>query len=277
SLAKKKAQLRQMFTSDEWEKCKFFKTVKGKAAYASVVASSFWNGVTLCLNVFAPLVKVLRMVDADWKPSMGFIYGELKKAKQEIMDALNNNEKSFPLFWISSQERHLDDDLNDAIVELAETLFGEDYNMQNQITLHEFPMYKGKLEKFSRAVAIKGCEVNDEKYDPALWWSMYGSSTPILKKITMRILSLTTSSSGCERNWSTFEGGEVREDGVEAGLPRETVSDDMGTWTSARLRELYEEEFESEGEVEVDEEFEYESDGVQIIEQYGPDEDGASI
>ncbi|GKF51576.1 uncharacterized protein Tco_0148043, partial [Tanacetum coccineum] len=35
SLAKKKAQLRQMFTSDEWEKCKFSKTVKGKAAYAS--------------------------------------------------------------------------------------------------------------------------------------------------------------------------------------------------------------------------------------------------
>ncbi|GJW20276.1 hypothetical protein Tco_0030898 [Tanacetum coccineum] len=47
--------------------------------------------------------------------------------------------------------------------------------------------------------------------------------------------------------------GEVYEDGVEAGLPRETVSDD------------------------IDEEIKYESDGVQIIEQYGPDEDGASI
>nr|GFB32371.1 zinc finger, BED-type [Tanacetum cinerariifolium] len=64
--------------------------------------------------------------------------------------------------------------------------------------------------------------------------------------------------------------GEVCEDGVEGGLPRETVSDDMGTRTSARLRELYEEEFESEGEVEVDEEIEYESNGVQIIEQYYP-------
>nr|GEY41903.1 reverse transcriptase domain-containing protein [Tanacetum cinerariifolium] len=151
------------------------------------------------------------------------------------------------------------------------------------------PYSTGKLEKFSRAVAIKGCEVNDEKYDPALWWSMYGGSTPNLKKIAMRILSLTTSSSECERNWSTFEGvhtkkrnrldatrmsnlvyvqfnanlmeknkrrkardhevllaqeageaqewiveGEVCEDGVEGGLPRETASDDMGTRTSAR-------------------------------------------
>ncbi|GJV83723.1 reverse transcriptase domain-containing protein [Tanacetum coccineum] len=197
------------------------------------------------------------------------------------MDALNNNEKSYalildiisrkasgrldtalhmsayvlnPYYLYNDLEVQKDDDLNDAIVELVETLFGEDYNMQNQITLHEFPMYKGKLEKFGRTVAIKGCEVNDEKYDPALWWSMYGGSTPNLKKIAMRILSLTISSSGCERNWSTFEGnkrrkardhevllaqeageaqewiveGEVYEDGVEAGLTRETVSDDIG-------------------------------------------------
>ena len=82
SLAGKKSQLRQMFTSDEWDKCKLSKTVKGKSAYATIVSPSFWSGVTLCLKVFAPLVKVLRMVDADWKPSMGFIYGELKRAKK---------------------------------------------------------------------------------------------------------------------------------------------------------------------------------------------------
>ncbi|GKB42075.1 uncharacterized protein Tco_0887017 [Tanacetum coccineum] len=65
SLAEKKSQLRHMFSSDEWEKCKFSNTVKRKAAYGMVLSSSFWAGVTLCLKVFAPLVKVLRMVDAD--------------------------------------------------------------------------------------------------------------------------------------------------------------------------------------------------------------------
>ncbi|GJZ12749.1 hypothetical protein Tco_0547979 [Tanacetum coccineum] len=96
------------------------------------------------------------------------------------MDALNNNEKSYapildiisrkasgrldtalhmsayvlnPYYLYNDLEVQKDDDLNDAIVELVETLFGEDYNMQNQITLHEFPMYKGKLEKFGRTVA----------------------------------------------------------------------------------------------------------------------------
>nr|GEU31880.1 reverse transcriptase domain-containing protein [Tanacetum cinerariifolium] len=278
SLARKKSPLRRMFSSDEWEKCKFSKTVKGKAAYAS--------------------------------PSMGFIYVELKKVKQEILDALINNEKAYalildiisrkasgrldtalhisayilkPYYLYNDLEVQKDDDLNDAIVELPDSLFGEDYNIQNQITLHEFPMYKGKLEKFGRAVAIKGYEVNDEKYDPALWWSMYRGSTPNLKKVAMRILSLTTGLFRCERNWGTFEGGDVYEDGGEAALPRETDSDGMGTdevlrtQTSARLREIYDKQFESKDEVEVDEEIKYESDGVHIIEQYRPDEDGASI
>ncbi|XP_052171370.1 glycerol-3-phosphate acyltransferase, chloroplastic-like isoform X2 [Diospyros lotus] len=34
----------------------------------------------------------------------------------------------------------------------------------------------------------------------------YGNQTPNLQRMATRILSLTSSSSGCERNWSTFEG-----------------------------------------------------------------------
>ena len=38
----------------------------------------------------------------------------------------------------------------------------------------------------------------------AEWWLNYGESAPHLKKIAIRILSQTTSSSSCERNWSSF-------------------------------------------------------------------------
>lgn len=37
------------------------------------------------------------------------------------------------------------------------------------------------------------------------WWGSYGASAPILQTFAIRILSLTCSSSGCERNWSFFE------------------------------------------------------------------------
>ncbi|GKB74361.1 uncharacterized protein Tco_0935773 [Tanacetum coccineum] len=233
SSAEKKSQLRHMFSSDEWEKCKFSNTVKGKAAYGMVLSSSFWAGVTLCLKVFAPLVKVLRMVDADWKPSMGFIYGELKKAKKEIMDALSNNRNAYepimdiiskksskrldtclhmaayilnPYYLYNDLEAKQDVDADDAVTEVVETLFPEDHVMQNKILMVELPIYKSRLEKFDRLGATKACEVNDENYDPANWWAAYGGSTPHLRVIATRILSLTTSSSGCERNWSTFEG-----------------------------------------------------------------------
>jgi hAT family C-terminal dimerisation region len=39
----------------------------------------------------------------------------------------------------------------------------------------------------------------------AHWWVNHGRSSPNLKRLAVRILNLTCSSSGCERNWSTFE------------------------------------------------------------------------
>jgi hypothetical protein len=40
---------------------------------------------------------------------------------------------------------------------------------------------------------------------PAQWWESYGDEHPELQKFAIRVLSLTCSSSGCERNWSGFE------------------------------------------------------------------------
>ncbi|XP_078151442.1 uncharacterized protein LOC144546766 [Carex rostrata] len=39
----------------------------------------------------------------------------------------------------------------------------------------------------------------------AHWWSIHGSEAPYLRNIAIKILGLTCSASGCERNWSTFE------------------------------------------------------------------------
>ncbi|XP_021827724.1 uncharacterized protein LOC110768320 [Prunus avium] len=48
--------------------------------------------------------------------------------------------------------------------------------------------------------------VNSRKLrTPANWWKRFGRDTPELTKFAIRVLSLTCSASGCERNWSTFE------------------------------------------------------------------------
>ncbi|GJS00900.1 hypothetical protein Tco_0317408 [Tanacetum coccineum] len=229
SLSEKKEQLRHMFSSTEWEECRFSGTVKGKAAYATVLSTTFWAGVSLCLKVFTPLVKVLRMVDADWKPSMGFVYGETIKAKKEIKGVLGGNKKAYePIikiiekmkgrldivlqlmayllnsyyFYKDTEIQH-DPDVSDAVLAFLETILAGDLEMQMQVTNVEMPKYKKQTGK---ELAISTCEINNERYDPANWWGSFGGATPNLKKIAMRILSLTSSSSGCERNWSTFEG-----------------------------------------------------------------------
>ncbi|PWA48725.1 hypothetical protein CTI12_AA488190 [Artemisia annua] len=125
-----------MFCSEESEKRKFSKTVKGKTVYALVLNAAFWTGVTSCLNVFAALVKVLHMIDADWKPSMGFIY-----------------------------VAGLDVEANDSIVEILGVLFPGDYELQDHINMVELPMYMNKLENFDQPISIKACAVNNEKFD----------------------------------------------------------------------------------------------------------------
>ncbi|CAN6904891.1 unnamed protein product [Brassica oleracea] len=106
-----------------------------------------------CLEIFSPLVKVLRLADGEKVPSLGFIYGEIIEAKNSIKEASNHLEKNYqPIFRI------IDEKMKD-----SDMILGN-------------------------------------------WWSTYGCGTPTLQKMATRILALTSSSSGCERNWSCFEG-----------------------------------------------------------------------
>jgi hypothetical protein len=82
SMLDKRDQLRRMVVHQRWETLADVRSKKGKEATATVLSQSFWNNVHLCLKVFEPLVKLLRLVDGDVKPSMGFLYGELLKAKR---------------------------------------------------------------------------------------------------------------------------------------------------------------------------------------------------
>lgn len=357
SLAEKTVELRAMFTSNEWHQCKFSKTAKGNVAYSTVLSNGFWQGVTACLKVFAPLVRVLRLVDCDKKPSMGFVYGEIMRAKEEIKHVLSDVPRNYqpiidiiekkmkdrldsplhlmacllnPYYHYKDPQLHLDNVVGIGVIDFCEILFFNDINMQNKILSEELPKYKKKEGMFGRNIAIKACEVNDDNFNPANWWSTFGVSTPLLKRIAMKILSLTSSSSGCERNWSTFEEMHTKKrnrlessclnnlvfvhfnvslmnknkqdknierlvgsdaslahdwivenlenDEIEPGL--DCNNDAMGVdkalqpRRSARLRDLDEDNFESEGESEEEIiEVEFEDDGERVIEQYGEDEE----
>lgn len=96
---KKEDKLKLMFCSDEWGTCKWSKSVKGsKATTATVLSYSFWSGVNIVLQVFAPLVKVLDLLNGDRKPSIDFLIGGLEDAYSEIKDKLKTRRVSTSLF-----------------------------------------------------------------------------------------------------------------------------------------------------------------------------------
>ena len=101
SLWENRDSLKVMFNNDDWKLCKFSKTKKGKYAFEITISNLFWNGVRNCLKTFAPLVHVLRVADADHRPSMAYLYGELIKAKEDIQVAYNGVESNYkPVFDI---------------------------------------------------------------------------------------------------------------------------------------------------------------------------------
>lgn len=121
---------------------------------------------------------------------------------------------------------------------MCRDIYHGDFEKQDLVVNHEVNLYKNRNGYFGRNLATTGCE-KKENFDPGLffvllssfkknilhkmtliishstcltsgnWWSTYGCGTPHLQKLATRILALTSSSSGCERNWSVFEAVSV--------------------------------------------------------------------
>ncbi|XP_058198614.1 uncharacterized protein LOC131314137 [Rhododendron vialii] len=57
--------------------------------------ASFWRNVLLALKFTSPLVKVLRLVDGEVKPPMGYIYEAMDQAKETIVNSFNQNREMY--------------------------------------------------------------------------------------------------------------------------------------------------------------------------------------
>ncbi|MQL76561.1 hypothetical protein Taro_008954 [Colocasia esculenta] len=60
--------------------------------------------------------------------------------------------------------------------------------------------FREAIGGFTKPSSIDG----RERVEGADWWFNFGHTVPTLRKVAVKILSQTSSSSGCERNWSTF-------------------------------------------------------------------------
>ncbi|KAG2651391.1 hypothetical protein PVAP13_1NG268019 [Panicum virgatum] len=230
SMQEKKDQLSKMVVHSRRDSLKDVKSKKGKDATTTILSPAFWKDVKLTLAIFESLVKVLHLVDGDVKPSIGFLYGELLKPKREVKEAFGNVESRFRDVMAVIEKKmngRLDSPLhltayllnlhysyanpsifdkpkmNEAFIACVEQFYYHDEDKQEQAANFELKKFQNREGPFSKKLART---FQNYDYNPAPWWRLYGTETPALQKMATRILSLTSSSSGCERNWSGFEG-----------------------------------------------------------------------
>ncbi|XP_021305486.1 uncharacterized protein LOC8072840 [Sorghum bicolor] len=229
SILEKKDQLRKMVVHSRWDSLRDVKSKKGKDATTIILNPTFWKDVKQTVSVFEPLFRVLRLVDGDVKPSMGFIYGEILKAKREVKEALGNIESRFkeviavvdkkmkgrldsplhltayllnPHYSYANPSIFDEPTITEGFISCVETFYYHDEDKQDQAAHVELRKFQNREGPFNKKLART---FQNFDYNPASWWRLYGTEVPALQKMATRILSLTSSASGCERNWSGFE------------------------------------------------------------------------
>ncbi|CAN7030175.1 unnamed protein product [Brassica rapa subsp. trilocularis] len=220
------SNLKKMVTSDDWNKSKWPREAGAKKLKQYILQESFWRNVSYALKLTGPLVKVLRMVDGDKKPAMGYIYAAMDRAKEaiarsfkmkqekyenvfEIIDRRWNCQLHQPLHaagYFLNPAIHYANPEDVCCEEVVTGLYNcinrlvPDSEIQDKVML-ELDMFKNAAGLFGHNMAIRQREMKA----PADWWSTYGSSAPNLRDFAVKVLSLTCSASGCERNWGVFE------------------------------------------------------------------------
>ncbi|XP_060211283.1 uncharacterized protein LOC132638410 [Lycium barbarum] len=221
-----KANLRCLFISDEWNSSKFANEVMGKEVARIMMSYTFWNNVVHALKIGGPLIKVLRLVDGEQKPPMGYLFEAMDRVKEFIRKSFSDPHKYAKVFDII--DKRWSDQLHQPLHAAGNLLNPSSFYDNNEMRLLNAKVTKGFYESVAKLVPNidEQDQIGDQlsaytnsegtfgfpmairqrkKKSPVEWWRLYGGDTPELQKFVIKVLGLTCSSSGCERNWSVFE------------------------------------------------------------------------
>ncbi|KAL5800550.1 hypothetical protein ACOSQ3_033630 [Xanthoceras sorbifolium] len=220
-----KDRLHRMFTSKAWTQSSFSKQRTGLEVAEIILDPLFWSFCDQTLKVTKPLLSVLHLMESEERPSVGYIYDAMEKAKKIIIEAFDDKEfdlmpylKVIDHIWQEefhsplhaaayylnpsvfynrsfSSNKVIQKGLLDCIEILEPNL-----SAQIMITSH-INFYEESVGDFGRPVALR----SRESLAPATWWSLYAADYPELQRLAIRILSQTCSITRCRRTWSMFE------------------------------------------------------------------------
>ncbi|XP_020964826.1 uncharacterized protein LOC107605876 [Arachis ipaensis] len=184
---------------------KLSKSANGKIVSSIVLDSKFWQDCLTTVKIVGHLIKLLRLVDADEKPSLGIVYEGMQRAKNAIKTMFRNRKAAYmPYTSILKMrwDKHLKRDLHAAAYFLNPGIFYsegfvEEANVLRSLldlldveilcddsvaAMQEIQLYRDCKESFGRESAKRAAS----RLEPGEWWRLHGGSAPKLQKMARR-------------------------------------------------------------------------------------------
>ncbi|XP_054822674.1 uncharacterized protein LOC129320986 isoform X1 [Prosopis cineraria] len=219
-----KHDIQALITSKAFMDSRYSKDRKAKDVTMIVLDNKFWNDCKILVEIVKPLIRLLRIVDSDDRPSLGYVYDGMYRARKAIKSTFLKKKYLYKPYtriikrrWDSQLRQNLHVAayvFNPAFLYDKENFSQKPEVMQGYLTvidkkvssnktkfLQEGTQYQEKSGSFSHPLAIESAK----SMRPDEWWRYFGSSCPNVKNLAIKLLSQTASSLGCERNWSVFE------------------------------------------------------------------------
>uniref|UniRef100_A0A0D3DQF1 Uncharacterized protein n=1 Tax=Brassica oleracea var. oleracea TaxID=109376 RepID=A0A0D3DQF1_BRAOL len=210
SLHAHKDILQSMVVDEEFRKIS--RSEKAKLVKQLIFNEDFWKECFMIVQIMTPLIRLLRICDADEKPSLPYVYEGMYRARLGIKNIFKKEKplyRSYTRIIDNRWDRMLRSDIYAAAYFLNPAFLYDQKNFcdKAEITrgvLNLIEKQKGSLSE-TKLVSTFRCYRDREMAltcskttRPDEWWKLFGCDIPDLQKLAIRILSQTASSSGCE-------------------------------------------------------------------------------
>ncbi|KAK3217756.1 hypothetical protein Dsin_011726 [Dipteronia sinensis] len=172
-----------------------------------VDVSGFWEDACE-VKIYEPLYQVLRLVDTEIVPIMPIVYELMRVMKDAVKQQRGSKrvlniiqdrwDKCSITHYILQKYQYRDN------IEENSDLLKVVHNVYAQLDTEVAGIANFGNEDGRKCFGERASIAAISKMQPADWWVMYGNCAPSLRAIAVRLLSQTSQSSACERNWSTF-------------------------------------------------------------------------
>ena len=182
SLHDHKHDLQALVTSKFFADSRYSKDNKGRVVVSIILDHKFWNDCFIVVKLMASLVRLLRIVDCDERPSMGYVYEGMYRVRLGIKKLFNHNKRLYKPYTNIIKQRW-DEQLRKSIYSAAywlnpcfqfdqenfcdkpEVIGGVMDIIDQKIikgknkVMNKLKLYRDRLESFGRELAYSSREI----------------------------------------------------------------------------------------------------------------------